>query len=406
MARQQANVNPVMLAWARKTARMDSAQAARKIGRPVEEIEAWENGESLPTLPQARKAAEVYKRPFALFYFPEPPQDYSVLKDFRRLPEDESEAFTPELAFMIRQAQSRREWMSEFLRSAGAPPLDFIGSAQVGDDHYELAARIRQKLSISPEEARRAPTRDDALRLWISRAEEIGIFVSRIGKRQGQVMSLKEARGFVLSDQYAPFIFLNDHDAKSAQIFTLAHELVHLWIDEPGVSNLEHIGPVRTAEDRVEIYCNKVAAEILVPRDFFLPQWEGLDPEEPLEERISRLSGRLKVSRAVVARRLLDLRKIKQGVYVQLVDQFREEWFEVKAKEKAKNKKKSGGAPVFHPLTLNSNGRAFSRVVISAYRRGELSGRDTSRLLDIKLNHIPKQAKLLKLPLGGRRLQP
>lgn len=409
MARgQKAHVNPVMLAWARKTAHMDAAQAARKIGRTEEELLAWEdeNDESLPTLPQARKAAEVYKRPLALFYFPEPPQEFSVLKDFRRVPEDESEAFTPELTFLIRQAQSRQEWMSEFLQSSGAPILDFVNSAKMGDDHQELADRIRQKLGITPDDTQRTPTLDDALRHWIARTEEIGIFVSRVGKLSGQNFSTQEARGFVLSDPYAPFIFLNDNDAKAAQLFTLAHKMVHLWIGESGISNLENNGPIRTAEDRVEVFCNKVAAEILAPKDFFLPRWEALDPDETLEERIAQLSSLLKVSRIVVARRLLDLRKMNQVAYVELVDRYREEWQEEQQQERARNRQRREPAPVFHPLKLNSNGRAFSRVVISAYRRGELSGRDTSRLLDMKLNHIPKQAERLGLPLRGRRLQP
>ncbi|MEO5368614.1 MAG: XRE family transcriptional regulator [Magnetococcus sp. DMHC-1] len=405
-ARQEAHINPEVIAWARKTSRLSIEEAARKIGRTSEDILAWENGEKLPTLAQARKAAEVYKRPLALFYFPKPPKDFSVLKDYRRVPEGESEEFTPELAYLIRQTQNRQEWMREFLMAARVQPLGFVGSTNTKEEPIKLASKIRQAVGVTSEEISQTRTVDEALLLWITKTESLGIYVFQAGSMLGQIIPPSVARGFLLTDEYAPFIFLNYQDAKAARIFTLAHELVHLWIGEPGVSNLENSGPPRNTKDRVEVYCNQVAAEILMPWDSFVIQWESMDPDAPQMERIALAANKFKVSREVVARRLLNMKKMNQEDYDKTIEQYRDEWKKERLNIKEKNKKNDESAPVYHPMKLNSNGKSFSRTVISAYKRGELSGRDTSKLLDMKLNHIPKQAKLLKLPIGNGRYQP
>ncbi len=400
----KANITPSVIMWARETAGFSSVEeVADKIGRSSEEISKWESGELKPTIAQARKASEVYHRPLATLFLPHPPKDFSILKDFRRLPEDFPKEFSPNLRLMIRQTQQRQDWLSDFLKEEGSSPIKLIGSASMETDPTKLALKIRGELNLKHEDIRRCAGRNDALKLWINAAEELGIFVSQAGNMQYEKIGLEEARGFVLTDEFAPFIFLNYQDAKVAQIFTLAHEIIHICLNEPGVSNLWPRGRISQDASRIETYCNLVAAELILPQNEFVPIWRKLDKSEPLNDRIEKCSKHFKVSREVIARRLLIMHIIKQDKYIELAEQFHREWIEFKSKERTKI---SGDNSYPHPYTLKviNNGRSFSRVVLTAYQEGRIGGRDTSDLLKIKLNKLSDYAEHAGLGLQFRRV--
>ena len=387
--------------WARKKSGYSPEDAAKKIGRPPDEIRAWESGKLRPTLAQAHKASEVYKRPLAVFFLPEPPKDFDTLRDFRRLPEGIPEEYSPELSFMIRRLQSRQQWLSEFLEMEEYESVDFIGSGTLRETPTHLAEKIRKKLGIETNQVISCRTREEALQLWIDHVEENGIFICRAGNLRWEKIDVEEARGFVLTDKYAPFIFINAQDAKAAQLFTLAHELVHLWINEPGLSNREPITKPKSDIERIEIFCNKVSAEMLVPESLFVKRWQAEHKEKPLLEKINSLSTHFKVSKEVVARKLLDQRTITQDRYLELVKEFKKEWMAFKEKEKKERKEKEGG-PDYHLVKLMNNGLAFTRIVLSAYKSGEISGSETSGLLEIKLNYFPKVTSFVGLSFRRR----
>jgi len=383
----KAPITPSVISWARETAKLTLEEAARKIGRPPADIEAWEDGSLQPSMPQARKAAQIYKRPLAVFYLPEPPKGWQVLRDFRTLPVDEPREYSPELTFMIRETVARQEWMREFLIEDGQEPLPFVGSDSPSSDPEQLADSIRQTLGVTIEELRSCQNRDEALNLWIYKAEQIGVFVFR----DSSVASI-EARGFVVSDEYAPFVYLNSGDAKVAQIFTLVHELVHLWINEPGVSNLEARGAVvDESTAAIETFCNRVSGFVVLEPSAFERQWKSRDKSKTIDETIENIASYFRVSREAVARRLLDNGVMSQKKYLSLRDQYREEWLAYREKEKEKQRKSEGG-PSYYRILLNKNGKAYSRTILSAYYSGAVSGRETSSLLNVKLNNLPKLA--------------
>lgn len=277
--------------------------------------------------------------------------------------------------------------MREFLIEDDQEPLPFVGSANTTIDTVELAATIREALGISTDELRRCKTRDDTLNLWIQKAEQIGIFIFR----NSSVASL-EARGFVICDEYAPFIYLNSNDAKVAQIFTLVHELVHLWVNEPGISNLEAKGSALDESSAIiETFCNRVAGCVVLEPSAFEQKWNSRDARKSIEENIEFLASYFKVSREAVARRLLDIKELSQKKYLALREQYREEWLAYREKEREKQRKSDGG-PSYYRVLLNRNGKAYSRIILSAYYSGAISGRETSGLLNIKLNNLPKLA--------------
>lgn len=403
MPRLKANITPKVIKWARKSCHYSLDEAAHKIGRSSIELEAWEAGESKPSMAQARKASEVYKRPLAVFFLPHPPKDFSTLRDFRKLPADIPREYNPNLVFLIRLTQERQSWLSDYLRDEGFSPVKFIGSASVKANSTTLASQIRNALGINQDEIRRCRRRGDVLRLWVEATENMGVFVFQSGNMQYEKIAIEEARGFALTEQYAPFVFLNYQDAKVAQIFTLAHELAHLWINEPGVSNLALRGRTLKGADEIEVFCNSVAAEVILPQPEFSEYWGDLNHSDILEDRIDNSSMYFKVSKQVIAIRLLKQGIIPQNKYIELAEQFYREWLEYKKKEKQRIAE-SKSIPHPYRTRLINNGRAFSRVVLSAFQGGRLSGRDMSHLLGIKINKISKYAEFAGMKISSGRI--
>ena len=396
MAKVEALITPSVMCWARERSVLSIEEAARKIGRPEEDIIAWESGKLLPSIPQARRAAEVYKRPLAVFYLLEPPRDFETLRDYRSLPADYPPEYSQNLSLLIRTAQFRQEWMREFLIEEGLPALPFVGSASLSDSPKSISQDILQNLQLTPKEQTDCHTRREALRLWLERAERVGIFIFQ----QGQI-DLKEARGFVICDEYAPFIYINSEDAQAAQLFTVVHELAHLWLNLSGVSNFEHSEIVHQKDfSSIETFCNKVAAEAVLNQKYFYRALNELDDSNPVIDKIESLANYFNVSEEVIARRLLDDDVIGKDTYLELRDLYQQRWIEYKRMER-RRMKAAGGGPSYYTRKVFNNGYSFTQTVVSAYESGAISGREASGLLEVKVNHIQRLASTAGMPGFG-----
>lgn len=393
MSKQQALVTPSVMRWARERAKLTLEEAAHRIGRPTEEIEAWEKGEARPSLAQARNASEAYRRSLAVFYLPEPPEEFDTLKDFRQLPGTETGDYSPELALMIRQLQCRQDWMREYRLRHGTSRIELVGAASLSDPPNELATTIRATLGMSIQEQFTCIDPRAALNLWVTKSEVCGVCVCREGK-----IDLEEARGISLADDYAPFIYINANDSYAGRQFTLLHELVHLWINEPGLSNLTNIKKAPISPDSAtEAFCNRVAALTLVPPHEFAAEWSKHADEE-LETRIEIVASRFNVSEEVITRRLLDTGVISQNDYLRLRALFRDRWIQFKAKQSP------GGD--YYRSALSFNGHAFTRTVLGARYSGEITVREASFVLGVKANNLKRLAETAGLFVprqdGGR----
>ena len=380
-------VTPSVMKWAREQAGFDIPTAAQRIGRPEADIQAWESDTITvqPSLAQARKAAEVYRRALAVFYLPEPPKGCQVIRDFRHLPDVSLQVFSPELMQVIHLLEYRQEWLREWRIEEGEKKIDFIGSLAINMAPEKVAGEMRNKLGVDFKEHFKCRTREDTLLLWIRYAEALGINICR----QGDI-ACEEARGFVLTDEYAPFVYINSSDAKVAQLFTLIHELVHLWLNLPGISNLEGIGRTgKTENDRIEIFCNKVASLVLLDDKLFLEKWVKTNKNDTLEKRIAVVANIVKVSDEVVARRLLDKSIITIDKYVDLRRQFRERWLQLKKDVKIK-RQDSKGFPSPHLMAVLGNGRLFTTAVLDSYSGGFLASTTAASLLNAKVNNFQK----------------
>ena len=227
----KAYITPNVLKWARESARMSEETAAAKVSVTVEKLKEWELGTSQPTIRQAQNLAKAYKRPFALFFLPDIPRDFQPLQDFRK---KGSKELTTSSIFIIREIQQKQAWISDVYAEDNEEKLAFYGRFTINDKPEVVAQNILKTLNITPANYKT----ENPIKEWIDAAETNGIFVSRTSFIHSRLkLDSDELQGFAITDPYAPFIFVNSYDWNAPQLFTLVHELAHIWIAETGISN-------------------------------------------------------------------------------------------------------------------------------------------------------------------------
>jgi transcriptional regulator with XRE-family HTH domain len=265
--RIEAIVNPGMLRWARESAGFDLETAAKKIQVKAERLESWEAGDSRPTIKQLRNLGRAYKRPIAVFYLPEPPRDFQVSRDFRRLPGQVAGLASPELRFEMRRAQNRREVAVELFELAGDNLPGFPLQATLADDTERVAREIREFLGVTYDAQigwKPAPNYE-SFNNWRATLESAGILVFQVTE-----VDVHEVRGFSLTELPLPAIVINNKDSLSGRTFTMLHELAHILLRQGGVCDLYEDVPRPPEEQSVEVFCNRVAAATLLPREDLL----------------------------------------------------------------------------------------------------------------------------------------
>ncbi len=273
----------------------------------------------------------------------------------------------------------------------GEDPLAFVGSVNKQSSPYDVAAKMREELGIGPGWARDHNTWTDALLDLRFKAEDAGVVTTWsgvVGNHARRTLDVEEFRGFVLADEYAPLVFINTCDAKAAQMFTLVHELAHLWLGSDGVLNMEALQP---ANNETERFCNSVAAEFLVPEAEFRVLWlQAKDAPDPFQV----VARHFKVSPLVAARRALDLKYITRTAFVE----FYEAYIQDDRRKLARQRKKGGGDfYLTAPLRL---GRPFAEAVVRATREGKLLYRNAYQLTGLHGKTFDKMAQ----KVGGEML--
>ena len=381
MAVVRPDINPELLRWARERAGLDISDLVGV--RAFRDYAKWESGAAKPTLRQLEAIARKTHAPLGYLFLSKPPEEPLPIPDFRTVGDKPIKRPSPDLLDTVYTLQRRQEWASEHLREQGIDPLAFIGSAHIGQPEVELAVTIRRTLGLDVGWARKSPNWEAALQKLREAIESIGVFVVRngvVGNNTSRKLDPDEFRGFVLSDPYAPFLFVNGADAKAAQMFTLAHELVHLWLGEDGVFNLENLQP---APSRVEIFCNGVAAEFLVPKATFGDNWARVTAADPY----TALARHYKVSPLVIARRALDLGLVSR-------DDFFAFYTRYQGRDREKQAKKETGGNFYNNQSTRVGSR-FAHAVIRAVKGGQLLYRDAYKLTGLKSGSFDEYAKRL-----------
>ncbi|MDR7496018.1 MAG: ImmA/IrrE family metallo-endopeptidase [Armatimonadota bacterium] len=362
-------VNPALITWARERAGVDGLALSKRFPK----IGQWERGDVQPTLKQLEAFAHAVHVPIGFLFLPQPPQEALPVPDFRTLADQRRTRPSPDLLDTLYLCQQRQDWFRDYARLHGLPKRTFVGSVRPGADVMRTADAIRGTLGLSVAERAQLPTWTEALRQLIAKAEEAGVLAmasSIVGSNSHRKLDVAEFRGFALADDLAPLVFINAADSKAAQMFTLAHELVHLWAGESGVSDVE---AGRIPQQRVEGWCNQVAAELLAPLDAVRAE---LRKHAPLEEEIQRLARVFKVSSLVALRRLFDVGRIDRE---RLWSLYREEQDRLREIERGV----TGGGDFYRTLGART-GKRFARAVLSSTLEGQTLFQDAFRMLGLR----------------------
>jgi len=383
---EKAFITPNVLNWARESARMTESIAAAKVSVTIEKLQEWENGISQPTIKQAQTLAKAFKRPFALFFLPEVPRDFQPLQDFRK---SGAKSLTTSSIFIIREIQQKQAWISDLNSDNEEGLLSFVGRFNINDSPQLVAEDILKTLDIYPTKYKT----ENPIRDWIDAAESNGIYISRTSFINSRLkLNSEEVQGFAISDPYAAFIFINSEDWNAPQLFTLVHEIAHIWIAETGISNEVEPGiKDKSKHHPVEIFCNEVAAHALMPKDFMLNL--SVQSFDNIKE-VYKAAKSIGVSSFALIVRALNFNLVTFPNYQNLKKQADFEYSEYLKKEaqkKAKKKEKdSSGGPNYFLLQLNRNSRLFTQTVLDAFRGGFIEPTLASNLLNVQVNKFQK----------------
>ncbi len=356
------DINPELITWARERAGFSPNDLIAKFKK----LSLWESGSQKPTLKQLEKFAKTTSAPIGYFFLPEPPQEKFPIPDFRTIANRDIEKPSVNLLDTIYLCQQRQEWYRDFARKAGEPPLDFVGSARKDDEIEKVAAEMRSALGFNLEERQAMGTWTDALRQFIKQADDLGILVmvsGVVGSNTHRKLDTKEFRGFALYDEIAPLVFINGTDAKAAQMFTLAHELAHIWLGESALSNIGSTLP----SNQIEKWCNKVAAELLVPLAVLKDKYNS---SSNLENEVNRMARAFKVSTLVILHQLKNANIINNEEFQQAYDT-----------EISQSKNRKSGAGDFYLTTFSRTGKRFASAIVGSTFEGQNSFTEALRLM-------------------------
>lgn len=358
------SVDGKMLLWAIRRSGKSIDKLAES--QQMKNLKDWIDGKKDPTVKQLEAFATATYVPFGYLFFSNPPDEQIPIPYHRTIPDSPATSLSADMIDTIQIIEHRQDWMRGHLIGDGAEPLDFVGSAKLNDLPETIAHNMRKKLGIDQKWASAHSGWGDALTHMLDRIEDIGIFLSVngvVGGNNRRPLNPYEFRGFVMSDVHAPFIFVNNRDIKSAQMFTISHGLAHVWMGKSAAFDLGGLSP---AQDEIERVCNRIAAEFLVPTDSLNQRWVEFSSENnPYQAGAHHF----KVSELVVARRALDARLINQYEFRKFYQREYREWV-------AKGSR--GGE--FYNTAQTRIGKRFLRNVINAVGPGGLLYREAYSL--------------------------
>lgn len=354
------NINPQMLSWAitRAGKTLDDLITA------LPKLPAWLNEEAQPTVKQLEAFSRKVHLPFGYLFLAQPPNEAIPFPYFRQGERALQNKVSLNVFDTILNIQQRQQWLSEYLQEEGHSPLPFVDRFTVKDSCDTICIDIRNTLGLDKEWAVNYRNNYDAMAALVQRTEEAGVIVvinGIVGNSTNRRIESEECRGFVMVDKWAPFLFINNSDAEGAKMFTLIHELAHIWLGESAGFDTNNMLP---ANDPVELLCDRIAAEFLVPKTSFEAAWSR-------ENNFTILAKRFKVSKLVIARRAFDLDKISKPQFFKWYNQYKEEWQQIKAMR---------GGGDFYNNQPNRVSLRFAALVNRAVQTEKLSYRDAYRL--------------------------
>jgi len=372
----QALITPKMVVWARERAQWTPEILAQKMSVNTEKIKAWESEGKLerPSFRQAINLSSKLHIPLGYLYLTTPPIEDVPLPDLRTIANKPLEKPSPEFIDTLYDAYRKQQWYRDYLLNEDLSELEFVSKYKVTDDPTTIASDIQNTLSINDDLRKDSPSWNQFLTSLVRHTEQSRILVLRnsvVGNNVYRKLDVDEFRGFAICDKIAPLVFINTRDYQTAQIFTLIHEIAHIWIGESGISNLDF--KLRDTQQRSEVdsLCDSIASEVLVPKNQFISRWND---ERTINDNIGRLTVNFKVSSFVILRRAYNLGLITRDDFISNYD-------DLLRKVKPKTKEKKGD---FHSLLKARNSYTFTATLIAGLADGSVSPKEASQLLNIR----------------------
>ncbi len=368
----QALINPEILSWARDRAGLSLAMLAEKMKIREDRLSAWESGEKKPTFKQAKNLAKKVYIPFGFLFLKTPPEEELLIPDLRTLGSHEHNNFSVDLKDTIKDVIARQQWYQEYVQLQGVNKSKAYGRVTLKSSVSTIVNDMRELLGVPPHPQR--GNYEDYFRNLIKRIEGLGVLVMRnsmVGSNRYRALSVSEFRGFAIADQNAPIIFINTADSPGARLFTLIHELAHIWLGRSGVSDA---APDNHHQE--EQLCNAVAAEFLVPEEEFSSLWRSSDD---WRANLPVLVSHFRVSQWVIARRAETLDLITRQDYRTFIHE---------RLEAHRNRERGNGAPSYARIQKGRVSELFAFAVTSEALSGRMLLRDASKLIGISPHRI------------------
>lgn len=381
MSTRATSINCDLLIWARERSGLSLEEVANRMKKQPKIIAAWEDGKEWPTYLQLEYLAEhVYRRPVALFFLPVPPQEAPPQQEFRTLPDFDVDALNSDTRFAIRLARSYQVSLYELTGGTNPAKRQILEDISIKDS-TAIAGSLRKYFGVNLSQQKKWRTTADAMSIWRNKVEEAGIFVFKRSFKQ------REISGFCLSDKVFPIIIINNSTSFTRQIFTLFHELAHLIKGVNSITTVDgdYVDRMSEINKRVEVECNFIAAEFLVPSSSF--PWGDINRDDIIKS-VSKLAGDYQVSREVILRRLLDRGWVNDDEYLDYVQTWADE---------ADSEREGDGGSYYNNQAAYL-GDGFLRLAFSRYRAGVITVSELANHLGIKAKYISKFEDVI----GGR----
>jgi len=356
-------VNENIITWALSRAGYDVTGFSLKY--PTLKVDRWLQGDKQPTVKQLEAFSKKVHVPFGYMFLQEPPNESIDFPFFRTGKPNPTYQVSPNVYDSILELTRRQQWLREYLVQLEVRPLDYVGKFNQDTPIEQVVQDLRDQLGLRAGWTLAFATWEETLTQLIDTIERIGIIVVQngvVGNNTRRTIPVEECRGFVLVDEYVPFLFVNNTDAKAAQLFTLVHELVHVWLGKSAGFNQDRLLP---ADDPTELLCDQVAAEFLVPAHLLSDVWTGIAD-------IRMLATRFKVSPIVIARRALDLGLLVRAAFFNFYNQYMEA-------ARLKKEQQAGGGD-FYRTNKRRISPTFASYVDSAVKSGALTYKDAFKL--------------------------
>lgn len=339
--------------------------------------DAWPAAEAAPTLKQLEDFAHKTHTPVGFLFLDEPPVEAVPIPDFRTVggrPVGAGQVASADLLDVIYACERRQEWYRDNQILEGEPPLPFVGVATTNDAVDDVARQMREVLDWTAQSRATCRTADAALTWLREHAEAVGVLVmisGIVGSNTHRTLDPQEFRGFALVDQHASVVFVNGADSKAAQVFTLAHELGHLWLGATALSDLD---PRSTQTNEAERWCNQVAAELLVPLAEFRSRF---DQDTDLRGQLRPLAEHFRVSTQVILGRLRETGALTWDEYLVELDAERQRVAQLLAE-------RGGSGGNYYKTKPVQVSKRFASAVIASAKEGRTPYTRAFRLLEVK----------------------